>query len=84
MSNRTLGNGDEEVAFDLQARRRRLTGRTRLDGVHTLGEPHLRAPVQIGEIDRDAVGFDLGQERLLELAERSLDLALAFGVAGLA
>ncbi|MCB1027635.1 MAG: hypothetical protein KDB24_07725, partial [Microthrixaceae bacterium] len=51
--------------------------------MHSLGEPQLGAPVQIGEIDRDAVGFDLREEGLLELAERTLDLALALGIAGL-
>ena len=35
-------------------------------------------------IDGGAVGFDLGQERLLQLTERAFHLALAFRVAGLA
>ena len=51
--------------------------------MNALVEPHVCPPVQIVEIDWDAVGFDLGQERLLQRPERSLDLALAFGVAGL-
>src|SRR5690625_753719 len=45
-----------------------------------LSKPDLGSPVQISEIDRDALGFDLGQERLLQLTKRTLDLALAFRV----
>ena len=41
------------------------------------------APVQLVEIGGDAVELDLGQERLLQLAERPLDLALAFRVPAL-
>ena len=40
------------------------------------------AVVQLGEIGRDAVEFDLGQERLLELTKRPLDFAFAFGITG--
>ena len=48
------------------------------------GQPLLGSPVQLGQIGGHAVELDLGQERLLQLAERPLDLAFAFRVAGLA
>src|SRR4051812_49788362 len=47
-------------------------------------QPAFGAPVQLGEIGRDAVELDLGQERLLQLTERTLDLAFAFRVPRLA
>ncbi len=43
------------------------------------GQPHLGAPVQLGDVDR-RIEIDLGQEPGLEIAERPLDLAFAGGV----
>ena len=62
---------------------RRHTGRRDAHRMHPLVEPEPGPPVQLVEIGGDAVEFDLGQERLLQLTERSLDLAFAFRVTGL-
>ncbi len=50
--------------------------------MHPVRKPDNGSPIQLGEVERHTVGFDLGQERLLQRPERPLHLAFAFRVTG--
>ena len=59
-------------------------GRPGRHGMHTLLEPRRSPAVELIDRGGDAVDLDLWGNRLLQLTERPLDLALALGVTGLA
>ncbi len=74
----------QELPLHLGALGRGDAGRPGRHCVHALVEPDLRSGVELVAVGGDAVELDLGQERLVQLTEGTLDLALALGVTGLA
>ncbi len=76
--------GRQEALLGAQAIERALLGHRVHPAVHPLGQPDPAQCVELGDAGGRAEDGQLFEERRLESPEGALDLAFAFGVAGLA
>lgn len=74
----------EEASLYVEPLGRSHSGAAVLAGVHTLVDPQPPTIVELVDRRRHTGDDELLEERLLQITERPLDLALAFRVAGLA
>jgi hypothetical protein len=74
------GQRGEEPPLDLQALRRWHTRCRMRPGVHPRRQPQAHPVVQLADRARRAERVELDQDRLLQVPERALRLAFAFGV----
>ncbi len=77
------GKGAEELSLAGEPLDRSNAGRAVCPGVHALIDPQPRSLVELRDRGRQTGDDELFEERLLQISERPLDLALAFRVTGL-